>query len=242
MDQSEAGGLYRQLGRLIETMPVFQYGEDLGPNEFRWMARSQAILEDVGDILDRTDFRVAQSSLNTQLGHERAVQSMIMALYRAMARLERELPEGARGSFIPVGNSFDAFTAFKRIVDGAKHDLFVVDPYMDETILTDFVSLVPTGITIRLLADSFGSKPPLAVAARKWIDQFGQARPLELRLAAERTLHDRAIFIDRATAWTVTQSLKDFAKRSPGEFINAADTARLKIAAYEQIWSDSQPA
>jgi hypothetical protein len=49
-------------------------------------------------------------------------------------------------------------------------------------------------------------------------------------------LHDRAIFIDSTNAWLLTQSLKDFAKRSPAEIVRANDTATLKIAAYEAIW------
>jgi len=55
-----------------------------------------------------------------------------------------------------------------------------------------------------------------------------------------KTLHDRAIFVDKAKAWTLTQSLKDFAKRSPAEIVRADDTAALKIAAYEAIWATSK--
>jgi fructose-specific component phosphotransferase system IIB-like protein len=41
------------------------------------------------------------------------------------------------------------------------------------------------------------------------------------------------------TAYTLTQSLNAFAKRSPAEIIKADDTANLKIAAYEDIWGNS---
>ena len=61
-----------------------------------------------------------------------------------------------------------------------------------------------------------------------------------VRLAPSKTLHDRAILIDRITAWTLTQSLKDFAKRSPAEIVRADDTAILKIAAYENLWTSAQ--
>jgi hypothetical protein len=52
-------------------------------------------------------------------------------------------------------------------------------------------------------------------------------------------LHDRVILIDGTAAWTLTQSIKDFAKRSPAEIVRAEDTASLKIAAYEDIWKNS---
>ncbi len=60
------------------------------------------------------------------------------------------------------------------------------------------------------------------------------------RLAPPKTLHDRAIFIDQAEAWILTQSLKDFAKRSPAEIVRANDTASMKIAAYEAVWVTAQ--
>jgi hypothetical protein len=67
-----------------------------------------------------------------------------------------------------------------------------------------------------------------------------QFQPLEVRFAPARTLHDRAFLVDGERAWTVTQSLKDLAKRSPAEIVRADDTAALKIAAYEQIWSSAK--
>jgi hypothetical protein len=59
-------------------------------------------------------------------------------------------------------------------------------------------------------------------------------------LAPAKALHDRAIFIDKTTAWTLTQSLKDFAKRSPAEIVRADDVAALKIDAYENIWAKAK--
>jgi len=41
------------------------------------------------------------------------------------------------------------------------------------------------------------------------------------------------------TAWILTQSLKDFAKRAPAEIVRADDTAALKIDAYEAIWASA---
>jgi hypothetical protein len=63
---------------------------------------------------------------------------------------------------------------------------------------------------------------------------------LAVRLAAPRSLHDRAIFIDGRVAWTLTQSLKDLASRSPAEIIRSDDTAGLKIPAYESVWAAAE--
>jgi hypothetical protein len=90
------------------------------------------------------------------------------------------------------------------------------------------------------MADQANVKPSLQTASYKWVQQHGKNRPLLVRLAPQKSLHDRAIFIDQTTAWTLTQSLKDFAKRSPAEIVRADDTAALKIAAYEEIWASAQ--
>jgi hypothetical protein len=108
---------------------------------------------------------------------------------------------------------------------------------MDETALTDFGEAVPTGVQLRLLADEASVKTSLSPAARLWGTQHGPTRPLQVRCAPPKTLHDRAIFVDKTTAWLLTQSLKDFAKRSPAEIVRADDTASLKIAAYEAAWA-----
>jgi hypothetical protein len=67
---------------------------------------------------------------------------------------------------------------------------------MDEKALTDFAPLAPEGVTIRLLSDQREHKPSLPPATERWKGQHGQKRPLEVRLAAPRTLHDRLIIID----------------------------------------------
>jgi hypothetical protein len=55
-------------------------------------------------------------------------------------------------------------------------------------------------------------------------------------------LHDRLIIVDWSQVWTLTQSLKDFAARSPASVIRVdGDLARLKIDAYEQLWTAAQP-
>jgi hypothetical protein len=90
------------------------------------------------------------------------------------------------------------------------------------------------------MSDQSTVKASLPPAAIRWQTQFGAARPISPRLAPPKSLHDRAIFIDASTAWVLTQSLKDFAKRAPAEIVRADDTASLKIAAYENIWIQSQ--
>jgi hypothetical protein len=63
-----------------------------------------------------------------------------------------------------------------------------------------------------------------------------------VRLTAARTPHDRLIFADRSKVWSLTQSLKDFAARSPA-LAQRLDpgAAQLKIDFYEGVWTLATP-
>jgi hypothetical protein len=58
---------------------------------------------------------------------------------------------------------------------------------------------------------SQAAKPSLKPAAERWIAQRHAKRPLEVRQAPAKSLHDRLIITDGATAWVVGQSFKDLA-------------------------------
>lgn len=160
----------------------------------------------------------------------------MMALYRALAKAELAAPAGVQGAFIPVGGSFDAYAALAKVFSKAQADLLVVDPYMDDSVLIEFGGAVPETVALRLLSDKATAKQSLEPAAKRWKAQYPN-RNLQVRLTPARALHDRVILVDGKEAWTITQSLKDLAKRSPAEIVRANDIAPLKIAAYEQIWN-----
>lgn len=230
--------LYRQIGRLIEGMPDLKQNP-VPPEVHLWLARVNALVNEVGGLSDRVFFSSAMDDLGTSR-HYDVVHRIKAILYRTFALAEMEAPAGVSGAFIPVGDSFDAFAALSKVLRTATKDVMIIDPYMDETALTEFGSAVPKNVCLRLMADQSDCKTTLQPAAKKWIQQYGVTRPLQVRLASSKTLHDRAIFIDHITAWTLTQSLKDFAKRSPAEIVRADDTATLKIAAYESLWTSAQ--
>ncbi|MBW7968408.1 phosphatidylserine/phosphatidylglycerophosphate/cardiolipin synthase family protein [Bradyrhizobium sp. BR 10289] len=203
-----------------------------------WLGRAEALVATSGDVAALAEFTLAKPKLAQPTTRAMAQQSLMLTLYKVLAAAELASPPGAQGAFIPVGSSFDAYAAIAKVMSAAKHDVLVVDPYMDDTVLIDFGGVLNEGVTLRLLTDQATARPNLAPAASRWKAQFDR-RPLEVRLASQKALHDRAIFIDRSEAWTVTQSLKDFAKRSPAEIVRADDIASLKIASYESIWLNS---
>jgi hypothetical protein len=227
--------LYRRLGRLIESVPKIAGIAPLTTQQMTWLGQAEALVDIAGDIGAKVEFATAKSGLGTPPSRQAAMQALMIVLYKLLASAELASPASAQGAFIPVGNGFDSYAAIAKIMSSATTDVFIVDPYMDDTVLLDFGGALPEKVLLRLLTDEATVKPSLSPAATRWANQY-QSRPVQVRLAAPRTLHDRAIFIDHSEAWTVTQSLKDLAKRSPAEIVRAADIAALKIAAYDQIW------
>lgn len=228
--------LYVQLGRLVETTPDLSRPGPVSAETNQWLGRAAALVEASGDAADFVTLKVAAQNLETVL-RETNAQTIVAIVHRALARAELKAPAASQGAFIPVGESFSAIAAMSKVLAAARQSVLIVDPYADAKALTDFAVLAPEGVQVRILSDAGTVKPSLKPAAESWAKQYNSARPLEVRLAAARSLHDRLIAVDDAQAWTLTQSLKDFAARSPASIVRVdGETAALKIGAYAAIW------
>jgi hypothetical protein len=234
--------LYGELRALSETFPDLNYQASATDDRHRWMGRARALVcEAIGPAAE-LEFKSAQDKLDTTTGHENGVEGIKTLVFNALATVELELPAGQRGAFIPAGNVFDAMAAVAKIFSGATTDLLIVDPYLDEKFLTDFAQLVSEPIPLRLLRDTHQLKASLAPMAGTWTKQHGVRRPLEIRLADARTLHDRLIIVDKKAVWNVGQSFNNLAGRAPTSFTKTdPDTSELKINAYEAIWASAKP-
>jgi hypothetical protein len=239
---------YQQVKVLVETLPNLLSVDDKFQTPAAthiWLGRLTALVEQGGDLADAMNLKLhVPRLLDTRMNNDvKAEREITAVLYRALARAEIAAPTSVRGSFIAVGEHFDVFRAIKEIFGSAREQLLIVDPYLDEVVLTDFLPLANEGVVIRLLCDEASIKPTLKPASERWIAQHGQARPLQTMTAPARSLHDRLIFVDQSSVWILTQSLKDFAGRAPGTIQKAdADLAKLKLKleAYETIWNSAQ--
>lgn len=226
----------------IRTMPPFENsetGEPLTRAQVAWQARAVALIELQGHLSDVNAFSTAMTRSRSSMSRAGAGLSFFQLLTTAATREELKMAPGARGTFIPLGDHFDALRAITDVLQGAANDLLIVDPYADDSILHRFARSANEGVRIRVLRDSryqeIGAK--LLVAKDAWIRQFGNQRPLEIRSAPRGALHDRFISQDSQTVFLVSQSLKDLAERSPAT-IQKTDQhiTDEKIAAYEALW------
>jgi hypothetical protein len=211
------------------------------PEMNRWMGRAIALVEATGDQVAVISLRTACEHLSSAIRAINA-QSIATIVYTALAKAELNAPAAAQGAFIAAGHTFDAFAAVGKVLATAKKDVLMVDPYADEKALTDYAILAPEKVTVRLLADQADHKKSLKPAAERWVQQIGPARPLSVRLAPAKTLHDRLILVDHDTAWTLGQSFNKLAERAHTSLVRMdTESGALKIAAYAAIWNAALP-
>jgi hypothetical protein len=207
------------------------------PEMNQWLGRAAALIEEAGDQASATRLQNCAQFLDS-INRALNAQAIAAIVHHALAKAELKAPAAVQGTFIAAGHTFDAFVAVSRVLGTAKTDVLMVDPYADEKALTDYAVLAPDQVSVRLLADQADYKKSLKPAAERWVQQFGQTRPLSVRLAAAKTLHDRLILVDGATAWMLGQSFKDMVARSHTSLVRMdPESGSRKIAAYETMWN-----
>jgi hypothetical protein len=224
--------LLAMLAELIRTEPRFD-GESK-PERERWLGQTNAVLEASGSISAVIDFRVARSNIGGLLFNR---LKLMTPLQDAYAYLELKVPAASQGAFIPPGEMFKGYAAIVSIVKSAEIDLLIVDPYSDATLFTEIAPMIPDGVTLRCLTSKQNFRE-LSAASGKWISTGEQrARPVEVKTAPKRTLHDRYIIVDGLSVWHISQSIRDLAARSSAAVTqDRTDLAEQKIEFWEESW------
>lgn len=225
---------------LIEAAPALTYQCDLTEGDLRWMGRVEALLEAAGGMNDLLDFRVARKQLGTYT-HSR--DAILIPLINAYHRLELTSPMSQQGNFIPPGETWSGYAAIVRLIQRGATELLLVDPYMDATLFTELLPHSQTKQGVRCLTSKQKNHAALIAAYSKWKkDEIGQQKPVELRIAPPRSLHDRIVIVDRTEVWEVSQSFKDIAARSPASVsLSQGELARDKMRHYLDLWEESSP-
>ena len=184
--------------------------------------------------------QIASQNLNTPIREQNA-QTIPAIVHAALAKAELAAPAQVQGTFIAAGHTFDALAAVSKVLRTAAKSGLLVDPYADEKVVTDYVGLAPENALVKILATA-KSKDTLKSAADRWNKQNGQTRPLQVRIAPARDLHDRLVVIDEATAWVVGQSFNKLAERAHTSLVRMnKEAGDLKIAAVVDIWAAATP-
>jgi hypothetical protein len=104
--------------------------------------------------------------------------------------------------YLPAGSQHDAYVELRKIVQLAKQDMLIVDPYVDETLWELLTNVHPT-LNLRILTEQM--KKDFRLEARKFSAQHGNA--IEVRTTSK--YHDRFIVEDGQRCWHIGASIKD---------------------------------
>jgi hypothetical protein len=236
-DQLTGEAIYLRLGALIADTPNLTAAPT--PETYRWIAQVVALIE-AGDLADTATLHVASEHLQGLSRRDMSAGTILAVVHQALARAELRAPAELQGAFIAAGHSFDAFAAVSKALGTATGDVLIIDPYADAKLLIDYAPLAPETVSVRVLTEATTHSKSLKPAAEHWRQQMKQ--PLDVRIAAPRTLHDRAIMIDGKTAFTIGQSFKDLVTRAHTTLVRLPpEAAKLKIEAYELMWTSATP-
>ncbi|UVC10175.1 phosphatidylserine/phosphatidylglycerophosphate/cardiolipin synthase family protein [Rhizobium sp. TH2] len=226
----DAGEQYALLGNLLQDQPDWEPASVL-----QWMGRVYAAVKFISNV-DAARIEVIMATAHVAENYSLVTQTNSI-LYKLIAVAEMKAPAPVRGAFIAAASPLDALNAVSKVLSTAATTVRIVDPYMDDKVLTDFAVLAREGVKIELLTDVHTVKPSFVPAVVRFSAQFGAKRPVEARESLPRQLHDRLFILDQKEVFVLSQSLNGLAVRSHASVIRAdPETASLKVAAYEAIW------
>ena len=113
----------------------------------------------------------------------------------------RLLPSG----IVPANTEFDSLRQVSRLVESAKSEIVVIDPYADATIL-DVLSGKGTGVTVRLVCKDRGKPTDSEIA--KFNRQYKG-----LTVFRSDDFHDRFVIVDNAELYNFGSSVNSLGRR-----------------------------
>ena len=131
-----------------------------------------------------------------QLETDKRLDTVFDALDRG-----RLLPSG----IIPANTEFDSIRQVSRLVESAKSEIVVIDPYADATIL-DVLSGKKAGVTVRLVCKNRGK--PTASEIAKFNRQYKG-----LTVSYSDGFHDRFVIIDNVELHNLGSSINCLGRR-----------------------------
>jgi hypothetical protein len=107
-------------------------------------------------------------------------------------------------AFFAKGAEHDAYVHVRNILQTAKKDVFIIDPYIDSSIFQVLGTLSPSHVSVKVLT----SKAPtdFSLEAQKFVKQH-PGFTVEARKTKE--FHDRFIILDQTACFLLGASIKD---------------------------------
>ncbi len=160
------------------------------------------------------------------------LSGMVSVLQSAVKQLRWRLPDPNQ-VFLPAGSQHDAYVEIRKMVQCSSREVFIIDPYVDQTLWPLLTNVAKT-CKIRVLTGHL--KGDFVLEGKKFCAQHGSS--VEVR----RTLnyHDRFIILDGSRCFHLGASIKDAGSKACviSEMVRS-QLARAVIADAESEWSQA---
>ena len=184
--------------------------------------------------LEAISFKNATDLLPKNLIRGNNVAKIHGIIQRAISDLELTVPE-ATGSVFKAGDVYDVFRALNEVIKSAEKSIFIIDPYLDDTIFNYYLTSRRPEVLVRLLLSKNADQ--LKPATGKYISQFGNV----VEVKKTSAVHDRVIFVDEYVCWVLGQSLSHAAQAKPTYLVPLSpDVIPAKLEEYNRIWIDAK--
>ena len=222
--------LLAQFRALFERIPDFQTYSPTSRDHMVWLGQAHALISR-WNKLEAISFQSAADFLPMELVRDNNVAKIYGIIQRAIADLEIEVPD-ATDTVFAAGEVYDVFRALNKVIASAEKSIFIIDPYLDDTVFNHYLTSRKPEVSVRLLLSKNASQ--IKPATEKYIAQFGNV----LEVKKTRAVHDRVIFIDGYICWVLGQSLSHAAQAKPTYLAPLSpDVISAKLEEYDRIWS-----
>lgn len=177
-----------QLRSLLERTPNFDEYDSTSREHQVWLAQAHALVSR-WNKMEAITIKTSSTFLDSDFTRDSNVGQILGTIHRAIADLELDIPAEEQVNF-GAGDVYDFFKALNKVITSAEKTLFIVDPYLDNSVFDHYLNSRQNGVTVRLLTNK--NAKSLIPAVQKYNSQHGQT--VELRKST--TIHDRVIFVD----------------------------------------------
>jgi hypothetical protein len=186
-----------------------------------------------GDLSQLWHFIKTQEKLGSYASRREYIWGAFRPLLAGVdddAGIEREV-------FFVKGSDHDAYVHIRSILQAAKANLFIIDPYMDGSIYQLLGTLAPATMNARILT----SKCPADFALET--KKFTKQHPgFTVEVRTTKDFHDRFIILDQTRCYLLGASIKDAGNKGFTVVpLQEPSIVRFILDHANQVWASATP-
>jgi hypothetical protein len=136
---------------------------------------------------------------------------------------------------VKTEHAFDYCAEVNQLIKTAKLDLFFIDAYIDADFVSQYLTHVPRGTKVRILARE--KLPTLRSAIQVFVAQT----QTEIEIRSATGFNDRYVLVDKVSCYQSGASFKNGIKKAPTSLTQITDAFIAVQTTYEQLWMQGDP-